>query len=249
MDWSKTKTIFILAFLLLNIILGWQIYTKQTEYLQDTQTTNSTQELANIVRLQQINITGPVPKEIPDLYFIQVKKTEFYQNSKLVEPIRVETSSSQKQITSKLQKTIRHLTEYEYDHANSSIQQIVYNQRIEGYPYFGSSLILPIIDGETIAYSQDYYQVVERGPNRQVISANAALRTALDHQLIPKNSDIQEIQLGFYKQAFPEDIQVFVPVWRIVYVNDQAEKGIVYINAMTGGVEQTEGIEEKEIGR
>ncbi|TCS80783.1 two-component system regulatory protein YycI [Tepidibacillus fermentans] len=235
MDWGKTKTIFIFTFFILNLVLGYQIYLKQKEYLQDIQSTNSIQELNHILRLQGIKLTYNLPKEIPELHFIQVKEKKLKRNE-IKEPIKLEQPYNSKLLNAKLQKTINHFSEYDYDSQESSSNRLVFHQRIEDFPYFSDNLILQISKGKVISYQQEYYEMVDKGPTRQVISAHSALRTALDYQYIPNGSEIKEMKLGFYKQDYPEDIQILVPVWRIVY-QDSERRGMIYIHAMTGGVE------------
>ncbi|WP_339060784.1 two-component system regulatory protein YycI [Tepidibacillus marianensis] len=253
MDWGKTKTIFILTFFILNLLLGYQIYLKQKEYLQDIQSSNSIQELNSILRLQGIKLTSEIPREIPELHFVQVKKVEIEFNKTLVQkismagngkdyyqindPIKIEKPYNSQELNSRMKKVIYQFNEYADDPYEMNSNYLSYHQRIEGFPYYGETLKLQLSDEHVIGYWQDYYEVVNQGPNRQVISAYSAIRTILDHQFIPKDSKIQEIQLGYYKQAYPDDIQVFVPVWRMTYQQNH-NTGMVYINAMTGGVEK-----------
>jgi len=256
MDWGRTKTIFIITFIILNLLLGYQIYLKQKEYLQDIQSTNSIQELNSILKLQGIKLGSEIPKEIPELHFVQMKKTETKFNPSLVEkisssgsdkeyyqihePIKIEKNNNSQEISSKMKKVINNITEYTSDpyEISGSSSYLTFHQQIQGYPYFGDTLTLQVTDEYVIGYWQNYYEIVDQGPNRQVISAYSALRTVLDHQFIPRASKIMEMKLGYYKQAYPDDIQVFVPVWRLVYQRNQ-NIGKVYINAMTGGVEKT----------
>lgn len=73
MDWSKAKTYLIVAFLLLDILLGWQYYAAQQQeagYVQSFST--QLQELRSLLAERRITLQADIPRETPGMRFLQV---------------------------------------------------------------------------------------------------------------------------------------------------------------------------------
>ncbi|UJF33343.1 hypothetical protein [Paenibacillus hexagrammi] len=78
MDWSRAKTILIVTFLTLNMILGFQLWTssinKQTEIAADA--SGTVEELNRVLRSKNIRLTDNLPTELPNIQVINVKFDE-----------------------------------------------------------------------------------------------------------------------------------------------------------------------------
>ncbi|KEO84973.1 two-component system regulatory protein YycI [Tumebacillus flagellatus] len=72
MDWSKAKTYFIVTFLLLDLLLGYQFYSAQKEAAEYVQSFSSQlQELKDVLSERKMVLQTEVPKETPVMHFLQ----------------------------------------------------------------------------------------------------------------------------------------------------------------------------------
>lgn len=72
MDWSKAKTYFIVTFLLLDLLLGYQFYSAQKEAAEYVQSFSAQlQELRDVLTERKLVLQTDVPKETPVMYFVQ----------------------------------------------------------------------------------------------------------------------------------------------------------------------------------
>jgi regulatory protein YycI of two-component signal transduction system YycFG len=72
MDWSKAKTYFIVTFLLLDLLLGYQYYNAQREAAEYVQSfTAQLSELRDVLSERKLTLQTDVPKETPTMHFVQ----------------------------------------------------------------------------------------------------------------------------------------------------------------------------------
>ncbi|MBL0385100.1 two-component system regulatory protein YycI [Tumebacillus sp. ITR2] len=72
MDWSKAKTYFIVTFLFLDLLLGYQFYNAQKEAAEYVQSfTSQLQELKDVLTERKLVLQTDVPKETPVMHFLQ----------------------------------------------------------------------------------------------------------------------------------------------------------------------------------
>ncbi|MTT31083.1 hypothetical protein GMB86_03530 [Terrilactibacillus sp. BCM23-1] len=85
MNWSKTKTIFIICFLLLNIFLASELYQRQSEELTMDSPTQDLTQTKN-----QVNIDTEIPKAPENITFIIGEQQSFVKNDKneLIDPLK-----------------------------------------------------------------------------------------------------------------------------------------------------------------
>ncbi len=263
MDWNKAKSLLIVSFLFLNILIGYQLYLKEREYLQNVQWSgNTVDELKESLLSQGIHIEVEIPKEIPDMQFLQVKNKDFKFTEKetpegafvldegkiyfkFYQPLLLEEPFQRSVIEAKIEKYINFFDQYTYNPTNSDESRISYYQINNNKPYFDSKLEIYLKDNTILGYSQSYLEVMNKGSDRQVIPAYSAVQTIINNQLIKENARIRLINLGYQGQAKPSLIQVLTPVWQIVYQLD-GKLETIYINAMTGIVENNINIIEEK---
>lgn len=236
MDWSKAKNIFIIAFLLLNLLLAYQLLLKNNENIHSLQwTSNNMDELEELLKQQDIILNIEIPKEAPEMHFLQAK-LKYYKNEE-DQKIEVESVSERYMIESILEENIYKFEQYQFSPKESDEKKhYIYYQYIDKYPIFAGKLEVNIKEERTIQFSQNYYQGINQGLDRKVISSYSALRTVLDQQIIPKGSEIKQIQLGYHGQNSQTATQLLTPAWKIIYQTNTSKEE-VYVNAMTGGLQ------------
>ena len=262
MDWNKAKSLLIVSFLFLNVLLGYQLYLKEREYVQNVHWAgNTVDELKEALVSQGIEIEIEIPNEAPEMNFLQVKNKDFkftehetrdgtyvIDNGKIYfkfhQPILIKDPSDRFEIETKLENYLFFFDQYAYDALNSEKTRLSYYQINNNKPYFDTRLEIYLRENTIIGYSQAFLEVMNKGSDRQVVSAYSAVQTIVNHQLINQNSKILLIRLGYQGQSKPSLIQVLTPVWQVVYQHD-TKLETLYINAMTGVVENNINIVEK----
>ncbi len=241
MDWSRAKNIFIIAFLLLNISLGYQLYLKHNENVQSKQwTSNNIDDLKDTLKQQNIKLNLTVPKEMPEMHFLQIKNKLLTSYNNVDQSIEESVHTDKNALESRLLDMVYHFDQYEYSPIESNGEKkFIYYQVNEKFSFFGAKLEVDL-NKNTIAVKQNYFEIINKGLDRQVISSYSALRTVLDQQLIPKDAEIVEIKLGYHGQNNQVSTQLLTPVWRITYKTEKLINS-VYVNAMTGGLQNIAG--------
>jgi regulatory protein YycI of two-component signal transduction system YycFG len=240
-DWGRAKTILIAAFLLLNAVLGYQLWTSKSVQIQlDADTTGMVEETKRLLRQHNIQFTDEIPKEAPKLKGITVKydaslntgkKTELQNHFKLN---TLFNKSQYRDITSRSE--IRRLEEYQYDPVASGKNLYMFNQLYGDLPMFDVKLELYEENGEIVAYKQAYAEIDAGAGGDQkeqrVLPAYVALRSLVENYPLD-NTVITNIRLGYHGQMFNTQPQYMVPTWRVMFGNGD----VYYIHGFNGAVE------------
>lgn len=241
MDWSRAKSILILSFLLLNLMLGYELWAdKWSLSLSRSETAMITEEVNRLLRLKSIQMEAAIPKDVPKLQEIVVSEDE--TNRSIIEtplnpPVKYVNTGRNGLPADSLKRVIAHFSSYQVDPLLSGEGRLVMNQMHGDFPIFEVHLELLVEGGMITAYRQDY-AAVESNPKQQeqkVIPAHTALRSLVENYL-PENAVIRDIRLG-YRGRF----QLMLPNWRITL----GDGSVYYVNAFTGAVEAPQGKESE----
>ncbi|GAA0378283.1 two-component system regulatory protein YycI [Bacillus horti] len=254
MNWSRTKSIFILVFLVLNSFLGYQLWEKiQTRPLELAQLSEGSVE--ELLALRNISLETELQAEQPELSQLNAQfltnvfedfenlqnQSLLFQENMLIsqfhDPILLEEGQEQ-DIRPLVEPYIHRFEQYELDQwAGDSI---LFLQKVEGHPIFigGIEFYVNQVEEELFltGYEQTYYQVVNMGTKQPTISSYTSIRTLLDNQAIPYFSTIVDVRLGYYGQVYEVEGQVLTPAWRIMIETDDRVR-MIYVNAITGAIE------------
>jgi regulatory protein YycI of two-component signal transduction system YycFG len=252
MNWSRTKSIFIAAFLILNSFLGYQLWEKQTKKIELAQSYESS--LEELLQLKNIVLETELSAKQPEMSQLNAKFME-YTHEDLSQIEGQSLSVNENQIVSKLSTPYslpspwsaeefyqsfvkeRVINGEQYVIDQQSDADIVYLQQVQTYPIFVGTLVFQKDNGEKITgYQQTYYHVINQGTEQPVISSFTSIRTLLDNQVLPLHSMIKEVNLGYYGQVYEIESQVLTPVWRII-VEHESKQTTIYVNAITGAIE------------
>ncbi len=255
MDWNRTKTIFIVTFLMLNVFLTWQLIE-----------TNSANQISMITeatiqeRLNQMNVTIDVElpeEELPGLHMIGKNASltnatiPLFSNqdveivddrmilSILDEPFELRSEQFSADLTMFLSTYIYEGDEYRYGGYDADTRQILLYQIYEGktaYTFGDEPLILQLDESQRIVgYQQSYFEFEEQeGREREMLSSLKAIEVLLNDQIIGSNDSVTSIEFGYYSLFSPQgNVQVFAPMWRVI-VDEEA----YFVNAIEGSVQQ-----------
>lgn len=240
MNWSRAKTILICSFLMLNMILGFQLWStnrsNQTEIALDT--SGTIEELNQALRNKNIRLTDELPTDQPKMKVITVK---YDDNMKPGELKTLKTPIIMSNLLGKgaskevqAQSEIPNFGLYQLDSAVSRNGVYVFTQLYGKIPLFDVKVELSEKNGEITSYRQAYVEVesgVEQ-TEQKLIPAQLAVRSLVDNYL-SDGAIITEVRLGYHAPPYNSETQPMFPHWRITVDNEY----IYYLQAFNGAVE------------
>ncbi|WP_096186054.1 two-component system regulatory protein YycI [Evansella halocellulosilytica] len=259
MDFSKTKTIFIITFLILNIFLTFQLVEKRTSgnisslsptslqlelnewnidvHIDDAEETQRGSYISGTTRSFS---EERVQRQLDGQNVQLIDEYEIY--SELEDPYQLSDDNLRARVDAFLQQNILYGDEYQFSHYDEERNIIALHQTYEGRPidqYKRSRVHLVLTlneDFQVVAYNQQYMEITPQGGEQEMLSPMEAIKTLLREQLIPENTVIDNVQLGYNSQIQTTvEIQVFSPVWQI-QVNDE----IYLVSAIESDVQRVE---------
>ncbi|GGG71628.1 two-component system regulatory protein YycI [Paenibacillus radicis (ex Gao et al. 2016)] len=240
MDWGRAKSVLIISFLLLNILLGYQLWGDIREQLNaNKNTAELPQETVAIMKQKRIELDATLPLETPKLRDLTYSLTnggpEAQKEVKLAQPVDSKIIFS----PSELQKTLGHiipdLDQYRFDITMSTDKVWMLYRVADNRPMFDVKLELFYSNQKITSYKQVRVDVLGPGETKEqtVLPASKAVAPFIERNL-PDGSIIRDIQLGYHGQTFDTETQVSAPYWRVLM-----DDGIVYyIHAISGEVAQ-----------
>ncbi|RXZ83836.1 hypothetical protein EBB07_05515 [Paenibacillaceae bacterium] len=237
MDWGRAKSVLIFAFLMLNIVLGYQLWLDLRERLNmNVDLTNLPPEINSIMQERNIRLQAKLPAETPELQDLTYRFTidrGTAELQKLDQPVDSRIIFfSKKELLDGLGDVIPSLEEYEFDPAMSTDRVFVLYRMVEGLPMFDVTLELYSSNQKIYAYKQYLAEQIQPGQNKEqsVLSASKAVGNLIERNLQP-DAVIKEIRLGYKGQLFDSKSQVSAPSWRVVLEDRE-----IYIDAISGEV-------------
>jgi|HigsolmetaAR204D_1030405.scaffolds.fasta_scaffold01706_4 regulatory protein YycI of two-component signal transduction system YycFG len=250
MEWGRAKTILILAFLMLNLILGYQLWQSKLKLPGESNEFKLiVEEVRMIAESKNITINAEVPTETPRMNEITVTFGDEgiianQVNFNVPYPYTAFLTGSD--VWKRISEHIPKANEYRMDPFTSGPRTngsgvIVLHQLANGYPMFDVRLEIHYEGDQFVSYRQDYVQILEgeQQTDHKVLSAYLAIGRLVEHYMLP-GKVITDVQLGYHGQIFNSETQVLAPMWRIM----TSDKEIYYVHAINGSVETpSKGIE------
>lgn len=261
MDWNKTKTMFIVVFLILNLFLITQYIEKKKVNEFETYSEASIEE-----RLKQNDIHYvTLPKQTSIEQYLSAKSNEFSKED--VKKLKhQEIVSVGKKIISDLEKTyivgeelnldtldayvkemVLYGEEYSFWEMDEQLNAIIYYQKYNEKMIYNSEqskLILYLNDNkEVVSYEQTYSNLeeVERVKEEDVLAAIKVLEILYQKGELPAKSEITKMELGYYNLISLSSANILAPTWHIVLNKDKD----IFVYATDGQI-ITESIEKKD---
>lgn len=268
MEWSKTKTIFILIFLILDLFLVFQFIEKRTIGQLDYIAESTIEE-----QLEADDITfGELPKENGNETYIIGKRKMFTHDevknlenqkvsflmdewiiSEFNEPISLPTEGVEAFLQQIVEKNVIAGSQYIYWGWNKKTNKLLFFQTYNGKPlYFNENAMLSLQlneENELIGYEQtlliDLRKIAEEGSNQKVLPPLRAIENLYKKNYLSPGSHVTSVELGYYKNvSLAGDGQFFAPTWHIS-VDDNTS---YFVNAIEGQVMEfiQDGVEVHE---
>ncbi len=256
MDWSKIKTIFIISFLVLNIFLFYEFFSKKNASQFDT--------LSGITIEQQLDasniVFGTLPEDSGQIPLITGTSKTFVaadiqelenQNVQLLldgtkivsrfeEPVYIGGGTEEVDYQSFL-SYVKFGDEYIFLGQNEEKQILYFVQHFNNRPLFNNEGAMIIAyyndENEIVSYEQMYLESLSEMKSddepEEIITAIKALESLYARNIIRPNSEITSVQVGYYNLVtVPSGVGVLVPTWRFV-VN---EEDVYYVNSIEGQI-------------
>lgn len=242
MDWSRAKSVLILAFLLLNVVLGYQLWENVSERLNTGQKLGDLD--ADTLRMMKergigLATSASIPSETPELRDLtyRFKVTGTAEEVTLEKPVDSRIIFDEKELIAQLGGVIPDLAEYQYDQLASSDGIFVLYRMAGGRPMFDVKLELFYSNQnqKITAYRQAQVELVdaEASEAHEVLPASKAIVPLVDKYL-EEGSVIKEISLGYHGQLFNSETQYAAPSWRVLLENGKP----FYVHAISAEVVQ-----------
>ncbi|HHY74909.1 MAG TPA: hypothetical protein GX497_17105 [Bacillus bacterium] len=258
MDWGRTKTIFILIFLALDLFLVYQIIEKRTTAELEYMTESTIEE-----QLEADEITyGNLPKELERESYITAKRKKFISSdlmklknqtisfisddwiiSKLTKPIALPDRNIEAFLVEFLKENVISGNSYMYWGWDKKANKLLFFQTYRERPLFFNEYAMISMQlnkaNEIISYEQkmmvDIKEIEEEGSNQEIIPPLKAIEILYNKDYLTSSGHITKVELGYYKNVpISEDVQIFVPTWHVVLDNEMD----YFVNAIDGQIFQ-----------
>lgn len=242
MNFKRIQWIFILAFLLFDIIVGSSLIletrftvangqqNRQSAVLKEMRNDSisydnlsNKQQTGYYIAAKKSGDDGTLEQEANKLHNQTFRFSSETLTSEFDKPIKLTNDNAQQRIDQLLQnkKMIALGANYRYNKELSDKNTLVYTQMLAGEPLIsndGQIRFRVNSDHEVTGYSQTYLQDVEILRQRaNTISQRRAVTWLYKHNQIPNNSNIRWSSLGYAKllNTTTDDKAVYVPTWNV----------------------------------
>ncbi|SFE82441.1 Two-component signal transduction system YycFG, regulatory protein YycI [Paenibacillus algorifonticola] len=241
MDWSRAKSVLIGSFLLLNILLGYQVWLEVREQLDiNNHSAELPPETVAVMKQKRIELNANLPLETPSMrdltYQLKSQSLEEQEVVKLETPVDSRIVFSQTDLLTALGNQIPDIEQYAFDPLGSKAGVFVLYRMVDNRPLFEVRLELYSSNQKITGFKQSRIEVLESNDAKQqtVLPAAKAVAPFIERNL-PDGSVITDIQLGYHGQTFDTETQVSAPYWRVLV--EDADRPY-YIHAVSGEVAQ-----------
>ncbi|MFB0847132.1 two-component system regulatory protein YycI [Paenibacillus oleatilyticus] len=241
MEWGRAKTILILSFLLLNVVLGIQLWSSRADLLDlEANAIGAAEEIQRLSKSKSIQVPPDIPKDVPKLREIVVRFDDNFNPEKavpLAAPFKFDPLISKGSFRDVLARTgIPKIESYQFDPMTSLGGTYVFHQLYGTLPMFDVQLRLFEKNGQITSYQQGYVEVQSdvQQKEQKVITAYIALRSLIENYL-PSGAVITSVRLGYHGQVYNSQTLNMWPSWRVSLGN--ADGDVYYVHALNGAVE------------
>ncbi|MBC1457274.1 two-component system regulatory protein YycI [Listeria newyorkensis] len=266
MDWKKTETIFIIAFLILDIFL-------LVLFIDSRMSSSPTPLVSQTLeeKLKSENITyGKIPsnpekgsylttepiaftqKDINDLkgQKISVLNADQRIYSVLTKPVKIDPDKYGADLMPFLKSDVFEGDRYTYWGYDAENREMTFNQKIDGRPVLfntnGQIVFTLNKDNEVVSYRQTMLGDTQMFDEKDdVISGTDALEILHQHGDLQQNSKIVNTTLGYYNLVSLPSSDVYLPVWAFEVKHDK-QTTFFLVNGLEGSVINTNDAQANE---
>ena len=258
MDWSKSKTIFIVVFLIMNVFL----YTQYLDVYSQGQQVEILGEKTIEAKLKDDNITyaSALPSSVEEVSYSSGKIRNFTKDD-IVSNTLMDTKIID---NNKLESTLYKPVPLKSIDDESSFNEFTQNYVVEGKDYVlweinqaeGYALFFQKINNRTLYYNNSGYLKLYWNSNNEIYKYEQSMLEKIENleqevnaflplqvlqalyskNLLPTDSEILSMNLGYSTLVQFTEKQVFAPTWLVRVKNTEGEVEEHFINAIEGKV-------------
>lgn len=269
LDWSKTKTIFIIVFSLLNVFL-YSLYVNRYNEDQDVEKVG---EASLEERLEDENITVKgLPAKNEKISYISGQIKHFkpadskkFDNQhydmtngsmrtvKFEKPILLRNIKDATSFAEFMQKYVYEGETYKLWRIDEEKREATFFQQIDNRViYFNENARITLHWNKDLAvtgYEQTMFESLDAfGEKSKGFTASEAIKVLYEKGLLKQDSKINKPQLGYYTFAPLIETQVLAPTWHIRVDFADGDEADYFVNAVDGQVIDIQAIEnDKEL--
>ncbi|KMJ60416.1 hypothetical protein AB685_06295 [Bacillus sp. LL01] len=254
MDWRKTKTIFILTFLVLNIFLSAQILEKRERSQLELLAEASTEEQFEVDEITYADLPKTPSKESyisgnsyvftdEDVDTLMKKDQDVTRvdettiNAEWKEPIPLPETNMTTRLNTVFQDQILFADQYKFWGFSPITNTLYFYQQYDGKHIYSNSSGMVMVQlnelNEIVSYVQTYISDLEEMDVEQdVISVFNALENLYNSGDLRPRSHVGHMELGYYTLLDNTNSHVLIPTWHIV-INDEQD---FFVNAFEGSI-------------
>ncbi|SFI69309.1 two-component system regulatory protein YycI [Thermoflavimicrobium dichotomicum] len=230
MDWRRAKTILIIAFICLDLFLGFQLYRtmeKKSQYMNSNIIENgqvTDQEVQSLLAKYQIKLATSKPKEPTQISAFKAKASslsgwkkgdgETYAKT-FPSPVPFKDYQHMDQM---LQKWIPFFKDFRYSENDSKPNVRVYLQMKDQIPIYNSRILVHLEKNKIKAIELSHYELTQP-ISIYLTSFNSALYHLIQSGKVPTSKSpsatvtIREVSLGYWVYPKAEE-HIILPAWR-----------------------------------
>lgn len=241
MDWGRAKNVLIYAFLVLNLLLCYQLWMDLRDQASaNLDFTSLSGEIQAVMEQKGIRVLCPIPAatpQLPDITYIYSGEEQDDPPTPLEEPIDSGLMySSFTELSNALQGQIPDIANYRFDSQESEVGKFVLHPLVDKkYSLFRVRLELINSNQKIVAYRWPKIEIgassSEDGDVQKVLPASQALSSLIE-KYFPADSVVKEIELGYYGELFNSESQVASPMWRFMLEDGSA----YYVDAISADI-------------
>jgi len=258
LDWNRTKTIFIIVFAILNVFL-YTLYVNRISDARELETLTAPN--VNIEeKLEQDHITlKSLPPKVNELGYVSGKLKVFTQKEIESLPDQTATISDDTRLLSTL-KNAYELTDikkadsykefldtfvlsgnqFTLWNVNEKEGKAEFLQVVEERPIYYTQPLLIVYfnkDHEIVRYEQRMFENFEEfNTTKNIVQPTTALNTIYTREMLPPDSVISSMDLGYSTLVQLTETQVFAPTWHIHVELTDGQTNDFFVNAVEGKI-------------
>lgn len=256
MQWGHIKTLFILAFLVLNIYLLYQFVDRQQD-LDVSNLNNGEATISEALEVADITISADLSEETRASNYINVTQMTFSKEeierlnsipnlkastvdgnfivAQFESTLSLPSNVTDQTISALLAPYLLHPEDYEFYKWDEERNIIVFFQENGGRQVYFNSFALLLVylnDKDEITH---YTQTMvgneeEKGSDAPLRTPEQVIETLYDRGELSDGSDISEVQLGYFSRFEVEGSHVFAPTWKVTIDGEKQ----YFVNAIEG---------------
>lgn len=269
LDWNKTKTIFIVAFSVLNVFL-YSLYLDRYTEEQNVQTMGET-SIEDSLKIDNISY-GELPEYNAEMSYVTADTAIFSKNelkkydnqeftisedtiltSELSKPFNIKNTKGDYQFDEFLADYVPYGKEYLLWEIIEENQFAIFFQKVDQYPiYFNYDAMLIVFwdeEGNITNYEQQRFGDFDSfNKKKDILSPLEVINTLYSRDYLKKGSTVTNVSLGYSTLITLTKTQVFAPTWRVRVELKEGEFEDHFVNAIEGKIVefQSELIEDDD---